>query len=158
MLLSIQVIDYENAYVIINQLFSVFDVTIILTILINCVFLALDDPVDELEYVFTAIYTLEVVIKVSVLLFINGQKRKTITTIYNHFFKVIARGFILNKFTYLRDPWNWLDFIVVALAYVTMMTDIGNVSGLRTFRVLRAFKSLSIVPGNDLFMSSMLII
>ena len=42
-----------------------FDVTIILTILINCVFLALDDPVDELEYVFTAIYTLEVVIKVS---------------------------------------------------------------------------------------------
>ena len=38
---------------------------IILTILINCVFLALDDPVDELEYVFTAIYTLEVVIKVS---------------------------------------------------------------------------------------------
>ena len=53
----------------------------------------------------------------------------------------------MNKFTYLRDPWNWLDFIVVALAYVTMMTDIGNVSGLRTFRVLRAFKSLSIVPG-----------
>ena len=89
---------------------------------------------------------------------LNDQKRKTITTIYNHFFKVIARGFILNKFTYLRDPWNWLDFIVVALAYVTMMTDIGNVSGLRTFRVLRAFKSLSIVPGNDLFMSSMLII
>ena len=81
MLLSIQVIDYENAYVIINQFFSVFDVTIILTILINCVFLALDDPVDELEYVFTAIYTLEVVIKVSVLLFINDQKRKKSTTI-----------------------------------------------------------------------------
>ena len=46
-------------------LFLVFDVVIILTILINCVFLALDDPVDELEYVFTAIYTLEVVIKVT---------------------------------------------------------------------------------------------
>ena len=43
---------------------------IILTILINCVFLALDDPVDELEYVFTAIYTLEVVIKASTGLFI----------------------------------------------------------------------------------------
>ena len=48
-----------------NYLILVFDVTIILTILINCVFLALDDPVDELEYVFTAIYTLEVVIKVN---------------------------------------------------------------------------------------------
>ena len=48
-----------------NHFILVFDVTIILTILINCVFLALDDPVDELEYVFTAIYTLEVVIKVN---------------------------------------------------------------------------------------------
>lgn len=63
-------------------------------------------------------------------------------------FQVIAKGFILDKFTYLRDPWNWLDFVVVVLAYVTMATpNIGNVSGLRTFRVLRAFKSLSIVPG-----------
>jgi len=30
--------------------------------------------------------------------------------------KVMARGFILQPFTYLRDAWNWLDFIVIALA------------------------------------------
>ena len=57
----IRTINFSNN----NYFILVFDVTIILTILINCVFLALDDPVDELEYVFTAIYTLEVVIKVN---------------------------------------------------------------------------------------------
>jgi hypothetical protein len=46
------------------------------------------------EYVFTIIYTIEALIK------------------------CIARGFILKKFTFLRDPWNWLDFIVITLAYV----------------------------------------
>ena len=30
--------------------------------------------------------------------------------------KVMARGFILEPFTYLRDAWNWLDFVVIALA------------------------------------------
>ena len=30
--------------------------------------------------------------------------------------KMLARGFIKAHFTYLRDAWNWLDFIVVTLA------------------------------------------
>ena len=30
--------------------------------------------------------------------------------------KVMGRGFILEPFTYLRDAWNWLDFIVITLA------------------------------------------
>lgn len=36
--------------------------------------------------------------------------------------KVMARGFILCPFTYLRDAWNWLDFVVIALAWVTLLT------------------------------------
>ena len=24
--------------------------------------------------------------------------------------KIFARGFVLHKHAYLRDPWNWLDF------------------------------------------------
>ena len=79
MLLSIHVSNEMLTSLLNHDLFSVFDVTIILTILINCVFLALDDPVDELEYVFTAIYTLEVVIKVSVSLFYHRIKPKTTT-------------------------------------------------------------------------------
>ncbi|RVE61604.1 hypothetical protein OJAV_G00172230 [Oryzias javanicus] len=46
-------------------------------------------------------------------------------------------------FTFLRDPWNWLDFIVIVMAFI----DLGNVSALRTFRVLRALKTISVIPG-----------
>jgi len=44
------------------------------------------------RYVFTAIYTFEFLVK------------------------MLARGMILSQFTYLRDAWNWLDFLVIMLA------------------------------------------
>jgi hypothetical protein len=44
-----------------------------------------------LRYVFTAIYTLEMVCK------------------------IIGLGFFQHECAYLREPWNWLDFIVVIL-------------------------------------------
>uniref|UniRef100_A0A8C0IV22 Sodium channel protein n=1 Tax=Chelonoidis abingdonii TaxID=106734 RepID=A0A8C0IV22_CHEAB len=61
--------------------------------------------------------------------------------------KILARGFWLNEFSFLRDPWNWLDFSVIAMAYAGEFTDLGNVLALRTFRVLRALKTISILPG-----------
>ncbi|KAK7945104.1 hypothetical protein WMY93_000832 [Mugilogobius chulae] len=61
--------------------------------------------------------------------------------------KIFARGFCLVPFTFLRDPWNWLDFVVIVMAYVTEFIDLGNVSALRTFRVLRALKTISVIPG-----------
>lgn len=75
------------------------------------------------RYIFLAIYTAEMMIK------------------------SIAKGFILNKYTYLRNPWNWLDFIVITSGYATIGMEIGNLAGLRTFRVLRALKTVSIMPG-----------
>ncbi|VEN41812.1 unnamed protein product, partial [Callosobruchus maculatus] len=60
--------------------------------------------------------------------------------------KTIAKGFILNKYTYLRNPWNWLDFVVITSGYATIGMDVGNLAGLRTFRVLRALKTISILP------------
>ncbi|KAM4727672.1 sodium channel protein type 2 subunit alpha-like isoform 2-T2 [Anableps anableps] len=96
------------------------------TILTNCFFMAMSDPptwTKYLEYTFTGIYTFESAIK------------------------IFARGFCLVPFTFLRDPWNWLDFIVIIMAYVTEFVDLGNVSALRTFRVLRALKTISVIPG-----------
>ena len=75
------------------------------------------------RYIFLAIYTAEMIIK------------------------SIAKGFILNKYTYLRNPWNWLDFVVITSGYATIGMDVGNLAGLRTFRVLRALKTVSIMPG-----------
>ncbi|XP_077128918.1 sodium channel protein type 2 subunit alpha-like [Ranitomeya variabilis] len=105
---------------------SLFNMFIMCTILTNCVFMTLSNPPEwtkNVEYTFTGIYTLESLIK------------------------ILARGFCIDKFTFLRDPWNWLDFIVILLAYVTEFVNLGNVSALRTFRVLRALKTISVIPG-----------
>ncbi|KAF5889815.1 sodium channel protein type 4 subunit alpha, partial [Clarias magur] len=73
----------------------------------------------------------------------------TFTGIYTFesLIKILARGFCIGPFTFLKDPWNWLDFIVIVMAYVTEFVDLGNVSALRTFRVLRALKTISVIPG-----------
>lgn len=76
------------------------------------------------RFIFLAIYTTEMIIK------------------------SIAKGFIINKYTYLRNPWNWLDFVVITSGYATIGMEVGNLAGLRTFRVLRALKTVSIMPGN----------
>lgn len=48
------------------------------------------------RYVFTAIYCFEAAVK------------------------IVGRGFVLHRFAYLRDPWNWLDFVVIIFAWVTI--------------------------------------
>lgn len=54
----------------------------------------------------------------------------------------------MDEFTYLRDPWNWLDFAVIIMAYMTIVIeDLGNLSVIRTLRVLRALKTVAIIPG-----------
>ncbi|XP_048693477.2 sodium channel protein type 5 subunit alpha-like isoform X1 [Caretta caretta] len=118
--------------ILVHKLFTMF---IMCTILTNCVFMAISETPGKskspespvwnkyVEYTFTGIYTFESLIK------------------------ILARGFCLNEFTFLRDPWNWLDFSVIVLAYAGAFSDLGSVSVLRTFRVLRALKTISIVPG-----------
>ncbi|KAM8975865.1 sodium channel protein type 8 subunit alpha isoform 2-T2 [Pelodytes ibericus] len=105
---------------------SLFSMIIMCTILTNCVFMTFSNPPDwskQVEYTFTGIYTFESLVK------------------------IIARGFCIDGFTFLRDPWNWLDFSVISMAYITEFVNLGNVSALRTFRVLRALKTISVIPG-----------
>uniref|UniRef100_A0A8D9EUG6 Sodium channel protein 60E n=2 Tax=Cacopsylla melanoneura TaxID=428564 RepID=A0A8D9EUG6_9HEMI len=109
-----------------------FDYMVMTTILLNCVFLAKTESVEEAEYIFLAIYTAEMIIK------------------------IIAKGFVINKYTYLRNPWNWLDFIVIASGYATIGMEVGNLAGLRTFRVLRALKTVSIMPGLKTIINALL--
>ena len=62
--------------------------------------------------------------------------------------KAVAKGLLLDRLTYLRSPWNWLDFVVILSGYATLTIEMGNLAGLRTFRVLRALKTVSIIPGS----------
>lgn len=47
---------------------------------------------SRFRYAFTGIYTFESLIK------------------------ILSRGFCIDDFTFLRDPWNWLDFMVISMA------------------------------------------
>ncbi|KAM4793993.1 sodium channel protein type 5 subunit alpha-like [Cyanocitta cristata] len=120
--------------ILVHSLFTWF---IMCTILTNCVFMALTESSSSswntyVEFTFTGIYTFESLIK------------------------ILARGFCLNEFTFLRDPWNWLDFTVIVMAYVGAFSRLGSVSVLRTFRVLRALKTISVVPGLKIIVGALI--
>jgi hypothetical protein len=101
-------------------------------IIVNSIFLALEDPtletqaefLDAAENIFLYIYTLEM------------------------FLKIAGLGFILNRGSYMRDPWNLLDFIIVVSGYIPIFFSSGggiNLSGLRSLRVLRPLKTVTAI-------------
>uniref|UniRef100_A0A8C3KL35 Sodium channel protein n=1 Tax=Calidris pygmaea TaxID=425635 RepID=A0A8C3KL35_9CHAR len=97
---------------------------IMCTILTNCVFMTMSNPPDwtkNVEYTFTGIYTFESLIK------------------------IIARGFCLEDFTFLRDPWNWLDFTVITFAFEHQNKNSFAFSGLKTIvgALIQSVKKLS---------------
>ena len=66
-----------------------FDRFILLTIIVNCIFLAIDDPnLPNLDYQTIADYFFLVIFTIEMLL------------------KIVALGFALRPYSYLRDPWN----------------------------------------------------
>lgn len=72
--------------------------------------------------------------------------------------KILSIGLLINEDGYLRDGWNWLDFLVVVTALIQMAGGESNVSSLRTFRLFRPLRSLSALPSmkvlvNTLFLS-----
>ncbi|KAI8506041.1 hypothetical protein Bbelb_163940 [Branchiostoma belcheri] len=69
-----------------------FEMFVMCTILINSLILSLSRPIPITDYVFMAIYTAEMAIR------------------------VVASGFIRRKHSYLRDMWNVIDFLVIFLA------------------------------------------
>ncbi|XP_035175669.1 sodium channel protein type 5 subunit alpha-like isoform X2 [Oxyura jamaicensis] len=114
---------------------SIFVGFITCTVVLNCASMAVSNLPAELnwtEHLFTGIYTAEILIK------------------------LLARGFVWNEFTFLRDPWNCLDFVVIIVTYVSICKTSGNVSALRTFRVLRTLKAISVIPGLKVIVNSLI--
>mmetsp|Transcript_9967 Transcript_9967/g.9890 ORF Transcript_9967/g.9890 Transcript_9967/m.9890 type:complete len:141 (+) Transcript_9967:342-764(+) len=75
----------------------VFDTITLVVILFNSIVLAISDPTTSeqapmlvvIDNIFLGFYTFEMVIK------------------------ILGMGFIWNKNSYMRDPWNILDFVIV---------------------------------------------
>ncbi|GAB5576953.1 sodium channel protein type 5 subunit alpha isoform X11 [Prionailurus iriomotensis] len=104
-------------------------------IVLNKVMLIMCTILTNCVYTFTAIYTFESLVK------------------------ILARGFCLHAFTFLRDPWNWLDFSVIVMAY-SLKTIVGaliqSVKKLADVMVLTVFcLSVFALIGLQLFMGNL---
>nr|XP_061836742.1 voltage-dependent N-type calcium channel subunit alpha-1B isoform X2 [Nerophis lumbriciformis] len=115
-----------------------FEMCILMVITMSSIALAAEDPVHAnaprnnvlkyLDYVFTGVFTFEMVIK------------------------MIDLGLLLHPGAYFRDLWNILDFIVVSGALVafacsgTKGKDINTIKSLRVLRVLRPLKTIKRLP------------
>uniref|UniRef100_A0A8C5UC38 Voltage-dependent N-type calcium channel subunit alpha n=1 Tax=Malurus cyaneus samueli TaxID=2593467 RepID=A0A8C5UC38_9PASS len=115
-----------------------FEMVILIVITLSSIALAAEDPVQAesprndalkyLDYIFTGVFTFEMVIK------------------------MIDLGLLLHPGSYFRDLWNILDFIVVSGALVafafsgTKGKDINTIKSLRVLRVLRPLKTIKRLP------------
>ena len=124
-----------------------FDRCILILILLNSLFLAMNDYdfrnpngkeswrndlVNESEIIFLVLFTLECLTK------------------------TVAMGFVVGKSTYLRDPWNWLDFIVVLVGWIGLLPGVANLTALRAIRVLRPLRSVNQLPELKSIVSTLL--
>jgi len=72
----------------------------------------------------------------------------TVVFIIEAIIKILVCGFVLHKNSYLRDPWNVLDFIIVTFSVISWILDsLSSVSirFVRGFRALRALRPLRLV-------------
>jgi len=116
-----------------------FDRIILIVIITNCCFLAIDrdSSISEnlsvkIDMVFLIIYTTEMVLK------------------------IIAMGFFMRAHSYLRDAWNILDFIVVILGWVSSLLEAQNISAIRVMRILRPLRTINSMPGMSGLVSTIL--
>lgn len=77
---------------------------------------------------------------------LNAARSKVLFTV-EMLLKIVSKGFILHRYAYLRDVWNWIDFLVVILGWLGMIPNMGNFTALRTIRVLRPLRTMSRIPG-----------
>uniref|UniRef100_A0A8D9A709 Voltage-dependent L-type calcium channel subunit alpha n=1 Tax=Cacopsylla melanoneura TaxID=428564 RepID=A0A8D9A709_9HEMI len=131
----------RTAHWIVNMKY--FDFIIMGVISMSSVALAAEDPVDEkasqndflnnLDYAFTVVFTMEMVLK------------------------VLDLGVVLHPGSYLREFWNIMDAVVVICALVSIGFNLYDESGnagqnlstiksLRVLRVLRPLKTIKRVP------------
>jgi hypothetical protein len=74
---------------------------------------------EKIDYVVTGVFTIEAL------------------------FKIITYGFVVNKQSYLRNPWNIIDFIVVFSALLSnTLTSVAFLSYIKIIRVVRIARVL----------------
>ena len=116
-----------------------FDNVILFLIVFSTFMLMLETPLNDpkseqadnlyyIDIVVTALFTIELILK------------------------VIVFGFMFNgKDSYIRNAWNIMDFIIVAFSLVSLsMRDAGsNLGAIKTLRILRVLRPLRMISRNQ---------
>ena len=120
---------------------KIFDRLILLLIMLNSLCLGIKDYldpnnetewnrwIDSFEIYFTVAFCIECILK------------------------IMAFGFFIGKGAYLKEAWNWLDFIVVIVSLLEQY--IPSASGLRTFRLFRPLRSLNNVKSMQVLVETL---
>jgi len=148
-----------------------FDQASMIVIVVNCIFLCFTDPLDQdpnssrnkilngSEVYFTAIFTIEMIFKIVGMGFCRAKGKylpAAAEEILRDDPQLEKKDFLKKRLSYLGDYWNWLDFTVVLIGYLSYIPGVDNVSALRTFRVLRPLKTLSSFPGMRIITTAMI--
>ena len=63
----------------------------------------------------------------------------------------------MEEYSYLRDPWNWIDFFIVITGVLYFIPHFKlNINSIRSFRLLRPLKALSSLPSMRKFIHSLI--
>ncbi|OCT64410.1 hypothetical protein XELAEV_180455115mg, partial [Xenopus laevis] len=131
---------------------KMFDHVVLVFIFLNCITIALERPdidSNSLEriflsvsnYIFTAIFVVEMMIK------------------------VVALGFVSGENTYLQSSWNVLDGILVFVSIIDIIVSLASAGGakilgvlrvLRLLRTLRPLRVISRAPGLKLVVETLI--
>ncbi|XP_041974500.1 voltage-dependent calcium channel type A subunit alpha-1 isoform X10 [Aricia agestis] len=124
-----------------------FEYAVLLTIIANCVVLALEEHLPNGDKTILA-----------------KNLEKTETYFLGIFcveasLKILALGFVLHKGSYLRNIWNIMDFFVVLTGSMTIFAEYNvdvDLRMLRSFRVLRPLKLVSRIPSLQVVLKSII--
>ena len=67
--------------------------------------------------------------------------------------KILAMGFFMGKGAYLKDVWNWLDFIVVVSSVLEIWFP--SLNGLKIFKLFRPLRSLNNVKSMKILVDTL---
>src|SRR3990167_3911514 len=108
---------------------------IIITIIINLIILAARDPLDQdnkskrnqiladLDFACLIIFTVEMILK------------------------IIVFGVVFHKGSYFRDGWNWLDFGIVLVGWISYVRPESRaLLAIRSLRVLKPLRTITLFP------------
>ena len=64
--------------------------------------------------------------------------------VFEFMFQAIAQGLFIEKNSYLRDPLNWIDLVVIIISIIGLFEFAENILILRVFRLLRIIKLIKL--------------